>query len=555
MDYVKTVNSMSFDKAAKEKWYLSLQPASSKQTISVKFDDGKSYKYLGTGMVNVGDPVVIGPGGATSYKMGTVDGIEEGVTIKRSHALQPVFTFTTNPDKKSTKKNIDGIMNMDKEREYAAFLKEHGTNGDKNQVIDFMVSTVLSAISVIAFPENCSDAEVDNAKAFLAKEKHVPSVVFGDEFSAKYFGTGYADAEVLITGHYPGWNDDLEKCSALTPESLEENDINAEWQYDGPSYYLYFDFGSGELEDFFDKNEEFKRFTNELVMRSALAIIIRGGFTNLLEAALSVEMPIKGFYSKIKDFAKEIGSTKCYELLSSIDYENMTFDAIKVENKPLYDEGMDIADNIFHRYKGSASILTIPDGVKIIDKEAFRCLEGIKKVIMPDSVTQIKTEAFAFCYDLEEVQFSNKLSTIGKECFTGCKKLNNVDLSNTKVKTLSKRCFNSCDSLENILLPKTLVTIDEGAFGSTAITKITIPASVTKIHFGMFNGKLSFKDVAFEGEKCIDIAIGALPEGSTVYCKKGSELWKSFESQNAENKKRLETENYFKASIPEIKEL
>ena len=57
--------------------------------------------------------------------------------------------------------------------------------------------------------------------------------------------------------------------------------------------------------------------------------IIRGGFVNLLKAALSVEMPIKGFYGKLKDFALEIGSTKCYEVLSATDYENATFDKIK----------------------------------------------------------------------------------------------------------------------------------------------------------------------------------------------------------------------------------
>jgi hypothetical protein len=56
--------------------------------------------------------------------------------------------------------------------------------------------------------------------------------------------------------------------------------------------------------------------------------LIRGGFLNLLKAALSVQMPIKGFYQKLIAFADEIGSTECGELLKSIDYENKVFENV-----------------------------------------------------------------------------------------------------------------------------------------------------------------------------------------------------------------------------------
>lgn len=58
-----TVNNMSFADAAKLNWYLSVKSPSPKQTLSVRFEDGKEYKYLGTGKVNKGDPVLIDFGG------------------------------------------------------------------------------------------------------------------------------------------------------------------------------------------------------------------------------------------------------------------------------------------------------------------------------------------------------------------------------------------------------------------------------------------------------------------------------------------------------------
>ncbi|MBQ1663183.1 MAG: hypothetical protein II057_01360, partial [Clostridia bacterium] len=104
MNATATVNASPFSESAKKNWYLSVKPASPKQTLSVKCANGKTYKYLGTGKVNVGDPVVIDFGGGTSYMMGNVTATENGITIKRTHALKPLFTFTTDPDKAAIKK-------------------------------------------------------------------------------------------------------------------------------------------------------------------------------------------------------------------------------------------------------------------------------------------------------------------------------------------------------------------------------------------------------------------------------------------------------------------
>lgn len=112
METTRTTTSISFTDASKKDWFLSTKPASPKQTISVAFENGKTYKYLGTSRVKTGDPVVIDWGGATSYQMGNVDSIEDGVTIKKTHALKTLFVFSTDPDRTEIKRNGQGIRKL-----------------------------------------------------------------------------------------------------------------------------------------------------------------------------------------------------------------------------------------------------------------------------------------------------------------------------------------------------------------------------------------------------------------------------------------------------------
>ena len=129
--------------------------------------------------------------------------------------------------------------------------------------------------------------------------------------------------------------------------------------------------------------------TNELVFRSALSMLIRGGCVNLLKAALAVEMPIKGFYQKLIAFADEIGSTSCAVLLKSEDYEHKVFEkasgvapagkkaAASGGNKApaaaskTADKSFKIKDAVLLEYKGQNETVIIPDGVKTIGEFAF----------------------------------------------------------------------------------------------------------------------------------------------------------------------------------------
>ena len=573
----ETISALPFTESSVKNWYLSSKPASPKQTLSVRFQDGKQYKYLGTGKVNVGDPVLIDFGGATSYMMGNVVKAEKGILIDKEEALKPLFSFSTDPGKAEVKENAEGIKKLEEIDEVASFFDTGAgaSNEEKFRIIDYLITGVLNAITVIAFPKLSSDSTINEAKAFLAQEKPIPSIVFSKAFTDPYYGVWfdilrYADcAEVAFTGHYPGWENDLLNCSFWESQEFKSLQLETEWNSKETAYYLYFKDGSRELEEYFSSCKEFMAITNELVMRSALSILIRGGFVNLLNAALSVEMPIKGFYQKLISFADEINSTECSKLLKSVDYENKTFPKIILEKKKTSaaSKAFIIKDTALIEYKGAEETVIIPDGVKTIEQFAFRGQNGIKKVIIPNTVTQIKKSAFVSCSELKEVVLGKNISVIGPYCFAFCSKLTSINLADTKIKVLNDGVFNACASLksidlsktkitaikeevfcesglERILLPPRLEAIGSRAFFPANIEEIVIPSTVKEIAadaFKQFSGSSSaLKKITFEGVDPLTFRPSSVGCDCIIICKGGSALHNMLIEQNAWQEKQFE---------------
>lgn len=122
-------------------------------------------------------------------------------------------------------------------------------------------------------------------------------------------GEDYTCHSFLCKGCYPGWQDQFRSLSILTKLDKYED------------YVSYFDFGitiykgNEKIAALFREDKEFCDFYNELVYRSAISLLIRGGFVNLLKALLSAKPPIDGFIDKLCDFAKKLGSTYCLDVL------------------------------------------------------------------------------------------------------------------------------------------------------------------------------------------------------------------------------------------------
>ena len=114
------------------------------------------------------------------------------------------------------------------------------------------------------------------------------------------------------------------------------------------------------------------------------------------------------------------------------------------------------------KYTGSASVVYVPSIVKTIGSMAFDSNTTITKVVIPHGVTSLLTDAFEDCSNLVEAVLPQSLTSIGSWAFNRCYKLSIVSI------------------------PSSVTTINSYAFGSTAITSLYIPKSVTSIDISSF---------------------------------------------------------------------
>ena len=148
--------------------------------------------------------------------------------------------------------------------------------------------------------------------------------------------------------------------------------------------------------------------------------------------------------------------------------------------------------------------VTLKEGVKLIENNAFVGCESLKNIILPSSVISIGEKAFYYCKFLENITLREGLKSIGSNAFAGCGSLKNIvfpdsvtslgdeifwDCKSLKSVTLSKNlesipayAFYGCKSLENVILKDGLKSIESNAFAGCELLKdITLPDSVTSI--------------------------------------------------------------------------
>ena len=109
-----------------------------------------------------------------------------------------------------------------------------------------------------------------------------------------------------------------------------------------------------------------------------------------------------------------------------------------------------IEENSVKYFDNSSAVVTIPNGIKAVDEDAFCYCSSVEEVHFPSSLEEIHKFAFANCKNLTEVVLNDSLRVIGNRAFVGCDKLNKV------------------------IIPDSVEKIEDYAFLHTAIDKVVI---------------------------------------------------------------------------------
>lgn len=149
-------------------------------------------------------------------------------------------------------------------------------------------------------------------------------------------------------------------------------------------------------------------------------------------------------------------------------------------------KGVVIMGNTYVNYKGNLFLIknevledvkinnknvVIPDGVKVITKEAFfsgfsmfhRAKHKIEKLWIPFTVKEIEKETFAECKKLKSVEILSGLTKIEKDLFRDCKNLVKVVLPDS-IKVIESGAFAGCNQLKEIHYASYHIQIHKDAF-------------------------------------------------------------------------------------------
>ena len=146
--------------------------------------------------------------------------------------------------------------------------------------------------------------------------------------------------------------------------------------------------------------------------------------------------------------------------------------------------------------KTSQGTFIVPDGVKIIETQAFEnCM--FDEIILPETVVSIFDSAFFKCENLRKINIPSKVEVINDSVFFGCVSLEKINLNNN-IQVISTHAFENCKSLKKIIFSKSLHTIFDNAFANcTSLKEIKFPHDIRLIGAFAFENCTKLEKVEF----------------------------------------------------------
>ena len=204
--------------------------------------------------------------------------------------------------------------------------------------------------------------------------------------------------------------------------------------------------------------------------------------------ASSPEIPA---HSDGAEFVKWVDSSLFEYNFSSQVNSSFTLYALWQDESGLqYIYDVDADAYCFAGYGGSGSVVTIPQKIcghplLTVHKHAFH-RSGITEVTILDGVRYIDSNAFYGCTDLTSVSLAESVVEIDDYAFSSCENLTNMSLIEGLIR-IGASAFSDCTALTEIELPDSLMTLDESAFsGCSSLGSIVIPEGISSVREGTF---------------------------------------------------------------------
>ncbi len=217
---------------------------------------------------------------------------------------------------------------------------------------------------------------------------------------------------------------------------------------------------------------------------------------------------------------------------SSIKADDLTFTVDEVSLTATVTDGKSASGEVVIpaaiTYDGKTYAVTAVAG------NAFNDANEVTKVTVPNSVTSLGGAAFANMDKLTEIVIGNGVTSWGSKLAVNNSELTTVVLAEGAT-LIGDLAFRTCPKLANVTLPSTLKTIGATAFTYSAITELTVPASVVSIGSDSFKDIDTLKKVTFLGadtklsSTCFQMCDGleevilpanltSIPQGAFRYC-------------------------------------
>ena len=139
-----------------------------------------------------------------------------------------------------------------------------------------------------------------------------------------------------------------------------------------------------------------------------------------------------------------------------------------------------------------ASRIEIPEGMTVIDNNAFKNNTKLKEVILPSTLKSIGISAFEGT-SLSKIELPSSLTYIGENAFANIMTLTEVTLPKS-VETASHAFYGDIN-LKKVIFEDGIVTIPSGVLYNTGLEEIVLPSSVKTIGSYAFSNNKSLEKI------------------------------------------------------------